>query len=597
MSITGSDKHISTDVLIIGGGMAGLCAAIKAKEQGVDVTIVEKGRAGKTSGIQAFQGDYKVFDPEKGHKLEEWLGQVNRGGEYLNNQEWSEIVIRESNDRYKELISWGVEFYSMEGRMPMRRLEIMDHMSMVKGQFLPALRKKAVDSGVNIVDRIMVSELIKQDGKVVGAIGFHTTSGELHIFQAKATVMAAGGSSLKLGQRPVSSWTADGEAMAYRAGTEISGKEFTVAGQMSFRPDAEVTGKDFTFQMSYRSEVTPDQQNGEASAGTSNEVDALYRFPRFGYALIAPVMATVNAEGGPVINANWEAHCGRIPLYAYLENMYPPLIDYLRHVYRKPGKADADEEISEIVKSGKVKLKLGNYDDMVNVFGGAGIWPINTECASGVPGLYAAGVCCATMASGTTYPGPGYGLTHGAVTGVRAGLGAARYAAESEKIPVSDAELKRVKEIIRAPVDRKGGFSPGWITQIVQSITVPYFYLQIKHGERLQAALTLMEFVNSHLVPKIKANDAHEWRNAIEAKNMALDAEMRLRASIFRNESRGTHFREDYPRRDDPAWLAWVKVKDEKGEMKVSKQPIPEEWWPDLSEPYEKRYPRAFPNE
>ena len=57
MSLGGSDKHITTDVLVIGGGMAGLCAAIKAKEQGIDVTLVEKGHAGKTSGIRAFQGD------------------------------------------------------------------------------------------------------------------------------------------------------------------------------------------------------------------------------------------------------------------------------------------------------------------------------------------------------------------------------------------------------------------------------------------------------------------------------------------------------------------------------------------------------------
>jgi succinate dehydrogenase/fumarate reductase flavoprotein subunit len=93
------------------------------------------------------------------------------------------------------------------------------------------------------------------------------------------------------------------------------------------------------------------------------------------------------------------------------------------------------------------------------------------------------------------------------------------------------------------------------------------------------------------------AKDAHEWRMAVEAKNMALDAEMRLRASLFRTESRGTHFREDYPRRGDPEWLAWVKLKDEQGTMKVYKEPIPKEWWPDFSQPYEKRYPRMFPGE
>jgi succinate dehydrogenase/fumarate reductase flavoprotein subunit len=72
---------------------------------------------------------------------------------------------------------------------------------------------------------------------------------------------------------------------------------------------------------------------------------------------------------------------------------------------------------------------------------------------------------------------------------------------------------------------------------------------------------------------------------------------MILRASLFRTESRGGHFREDYPRRDDPAWLAWVKLKEEKGEMKVSREPIPQKWWPDLSRPYEERYPRMFPGE
>ena len=128
-------------------------------------------------------------------------------------------------------------------------------------------------------------------------------------------------------------------------------------------------------------------------------------------------------------------------------------------------------------------------------------------------------------------------------------------------------------------------------------MAVPYFILQVKHGERLQAVLVLVEFLNNHIVPKLMARDTHEWRLAQEVRNMALNTEMILRASLFRTESRGGHFREDYPRRDDPAWLAWVKLKEEDGEMKVSREPIPEKWWPDLSMPYEERYPRMFPGE
>jgi succinate dehydrogenase/fumarate reductase flavoprotein subunit len=75
---------------------------------------------------------------------------------------------------------------------------------------------------------------------------------------------------------------------------------------------------------------------------------------------------------------------------------------------------------------------------------------------------------------------------------------------------------------------------------------------------------------------------------------MVLNAEMMLRASLFRTESRGQHYREDHPRRDDPEWLAWIKIKEEDGKMKAIKVPVPEKWWPKLSVPYEERYPSRF---
>jgi succinate dehydrogenase/fumarate reductase flavoprotein subunit len=78
---------------------------------------------------------------------------------------------------------------------------------------------------------------------------------------------------------------------------------------------------------------------------------------------------------------------------------------------------------------------------------------------------------------------------------------------------------------------------------------------------------------------------------------MSLDADLILKSSLFRTESRGTHYREDYPRRDDPNWLAWTVAKEEDGEVKLSKEPLPEEWWPDMSIPYEERYPARFPGE
>jgi succinate dehydrogenase/fumarate reductase flavoprotein subunit len=199
MSSVSVEKRINTDILVIGGGLAGCFTAIKAREHGVEVTLVDKGYVGKTSGIQPFPGDLQVFDPARGHKLEEWINQIRQGGEYLNNQDWSETVLKESLDRFKDIIAWGVEFSRTDGDLATHRMGVMEHFSMVSGQFLPALRKKAQDSGVRIMDRVMACEILKQDGKAAGVIGFHTTSGDLYVIQAKAVVIATGSSSLELG--------------------------------------------------------------------------------------------------------------------------------------------------------------------------------------------------------------------------------------------------------------------------------------------------------------------------------------------------------------------------------------------------------------
>jgi hypothetical protein len=78
---------------------------------------------------------------------------------------------------------------------------------------------------------------------------------------------------------------------------------------------------------------------------------------------------------------------------------------------------------------------------------------------------------------------------------------------------------------------------------------------------------------------------------------MIMNAEMKLRSSLARTESRGTHYREDSPGRNDADWLAWVRLKEEDGRMVTFKEPIPTEWHPDFAKGYEERYPMRLPNE
>jgi succinate dehydrogenase/fumarate reductase flavoprotein subunit len=425
----------------------------------------------------------------------------------------------------------------------------------------------------------MFCDLLKQDGKIVGAIGFHTTTGDLYIFQSKAVIICTGGSSLKIGNQPSYYWSGDGPAMAYRSGAEIAGQEFI----------AEIEGTDRAKYQQKMLEHTGKEINGKI-------VDILSRYPyaRGGSGWSRP---TINAEGVAILDPVWEAHMGRAPLYADFDTFTPEQMAGIHNYLDRLGDFRAQKVGLDVSKGGKIQYPGTMVILTSTPGGGSGVWPVDKNCASGLPGLYIAGDSCATMSSGATYIGKGWGHNHAAVTGTRAGLAAAEYSVKSKQIVMDEKEISGIKKNITAPINRKGGFSPAWVTQVLHGFTVPYFIFGMKTGERLSAALTFIEFINKHLVPKLIAKDAHEWRMAQETNNMALTAEMMLRASLFRTESRGSHFREDYPHRDDPEWLAWVKIKKERDEMTIYKQPVPKEWWPNLSLPYEERYPNLLPGE
>lgn len=530
-----------TDVLVVGGGVAGSFAAVRAREQGADVVMVDKGFVSR-SGSTPYPKNMMVFDPEgKGHQLGQWMDEVAVVGEYLNNRRWTEIVIRESGQVFTQLESWGVGFkqdgegavvsnWAVPGGIEAVQLEV--------DGLAPRLRRQVVQHGINVIDRVMLTELIVVEGRVLGAVGISTIDDVLHVFRAKATVLCTGAASFKPYGFPIASVTGDGMAMAYRAGAEIIGKEFY---------DTHLTSAEHPADVTY---MSMDRPPG--------------RMPGFG--LFNADGARLDVPGPTTISAELEAHAGRSPVA----------------VSGPPG-----SEPRAVV--GGAALGYGGT--------GEGVWPVDAECASSVAGLYAAGESCGTFHLGAAYPGGGWGVPSAAVTGGRAGRGAARWAAGTDHAPVDDAAIAELVRAARAPSLRRGGFTPDWLTQTLRSTLAPYYMLGVKSGDRLEAGLTLIEFMRDHLVPKLRASDPHELRKAHETRNMVLNAEMKLRASLFRTESRGTHFREDFPLRDDPEWLCWVVLQAAEGQMAASRRPIPREWWPDLSVPYEKRYPFRFPGE
>ncbi len=144
--------------------------------------------------------------------------------------------------------------------------------------------------------------------------------------------------------------------------------------------------------------------------------------------------------------------------------------------------------------------------------------------------------------------------------------------------------------------ERLEGYSPGWVMHALQNTVMPFFVSYVREERRLLAALTQVSYLRSHCAPRLIASDGHELRLVHELRHMLLDQEMRLRAALLRRESRGSHFREDFPCRDDVNWLCWIDIsRGPDDEMMLSTRAVPDAWRP--SGRYELRYPRRFPGE
>ena len=215
---------------------------------------------------------------------------------------------------------------------------------------------------------------------------------------------------------------------------------------------------------------------------------------------------------------------------------------------------------------------------------------VNTKCETNVPGLCAAGDASGTNFTGPTYAALGSGMAGAAVTGYRAGQSAAQFALEAKEPSMPESDVAKLRDSVNGPLKRESGFSTNHVLTRVQQTILPYEVRMVMHEKRLQAALTMIEFFRDHFLPKLRAVDTHDLRKAYEVRNIILGAEMQLRAALFRTESRGSFYREDYPHRDDVNWMKWVMLKNEDGKMKLWAEPVPKEYWGDTSLPHEKRY-------
>jgi len=201
---------------------------------------------------------------------------------------------------------------------------------------------------------------------------------------------------------------------------------------------------------------------------------------------------------------------------------------------------------------------------------------VDRAYASRVPRFYAAGEVCSPSAVVT-------GLSAAATAGARAGRSAASQAADGSSVSLDEEQLEAARERAFAPLQSSSGLEPETVLLDLQEAIIPYDKLLLRHGDRMEAALRRVEKIRDEDVPRLMAYDLHYLRLCLEIENLTLAAELQLKASIQRTETRNI-LREDYPHTDNVDWLKWILAKKDSNGQEWWTEDIPIDTYPNQPE-------------
>lgn len=555
------------DVLVAGGGTAGCFAAIKAAEKNQSVILVDKGHIGRSGCSPFAAGAINICYPDDNKDL--WFQEIVTRGEYLNDQEWVKIQLAEAYDRNIELHNWGKQyginvlvedengnFIRRKGRGNIHtRTNVINALPMVD-----TLRRKSRDVGVKLVERVMLTHLVVQQERIIGALGLHCRTGESYLFRAKAVVLSAGGCGFKsffIGHRNL---TGEAQYMAMRVGAHLRNLDQAMSNTTSREIDIHglslmvglggrfLNAAGEEFMLRYDPEVGSRARLTRVVIGMAKEVDA-----------------------------------GRGPIFFDLTQVQPEDQKLLRHILPEGFKAFERLDIDPF------KQKIEWIPAFEGTLAHGGGIHIDTTCASNIPGLYSAGDTSCTPEHGT-WSITGLNLSFCFVSGARAGNYAANWAIEQDEMKLSrenERSLRLNIEELTAPAKRNSGATPDELNYQLLEILVPYRVAYLRDKTSLQSALDKIRTLTDEKLPKIYAKSVHELVKAFEIRSMLAIAAAIVTSVLHRKESRGFVYRQDYPLTDNIDWLKWVMVTMENEKLKVWAQDFPT---PYLSPPKEK-YP------
>ena len=526
-------KTIQTDVLIIGSGGAGSRAAIEVDNAGLKVTIVSKGLSFRSGCTGMAEGGYNaVFKTvDKDDSIEAHIFDTLKGGSYLNDEKLVEILVNESPKRLIDLENYGALFDRQEsGEIDQRPFGGQTYRrtcyqgDRTGAELLNALKEEIIKRDIECIEEVMITSLVTEGSKVIGATGFNLKDSSLIYFQAKATILASGGAGQLF---PVTSNTGqkngDGFAISYRAGADLVDME-----QIQFHP----TGM-----------VTPESKKGIL------------------------VTEAVRAEGGILKNKDSERFMSK---YAP-EKMELATRDVVaRSIYQEIIEGRGTE-------NGGVYLDISHLDDdyieekletMVLQFENVGVdikhgpievaptahhfmggLKIRTDASSSMENLFGAGEVCGGVHGANRLGGNALADTQ--VFGKIAGESASKIAKKTE-LKTDDEQVKleaqRIENLIK-----DGSIKPKEFKNNIKSLMWEKVAI-VREEKTLNAALKELQEMQKDL-DKLDVKNSKQYNTdlvtALEVINMVEICILTVKSAILRRESRGAHFRSDFPETKD----------------------------------------------
>jgi len=580
------------DVLVIGAGGAGLRAAIEASALGAKTGVVTKSLLGKAhtvmaeGGMAAAMGNVDDRDNWRVH-----FADTMRGGQYLNNPRMAELHAQEAPARVNELEAWGAIFdRTKEGKILQRnfgghRYPRLAHVGDRTGlEMIRTLQDHGVHQGIEFHMEHTILTLLKDGDRIAGAFGYDRERGRFKVFHAKAVVLATGGIGRAF-EITSNSWeyTGDGHGLAYRAGAALIDMEF-----VQFHPTGMVwppsvkgilvtegvrgeggvlrnkDGKRFMFDdipENYKNQTADTPEEGwRYTQGDKNARRPPELLTR------DHVARCINRE---VKEGRGSPHGGVFLDIAWIKEKIPNSVEHIKkklpsmyHQFKQLADLDITQEPMEIGPT--THYAMGG----VQVDG-------DTQMSS-VPGLFAAGECAGGL-HGANRLG-GNSLSDLLVFGKRAGEYAAKYAKAASAGKVDQAQIDQAAKNALEPFERGAAGENPFAVQHELQKSMQQLAGIVRREEDMQQALDVIKKLS---VRAAKAGSTGHreyntgWHTALDLENLLTISEIVAIAGLERRESRGGHFREDYP--DKSAELGKVNLKislGADGNPKVERVPV-----------------------